>query len=187
MHASVSRIDSLRREPAQEHYFPQRAHQELSDRARLWIDLNVDLREEFTWMTKQLFLYVTVEFETPHNRFNQMVMWSHIITSKDEAALEGKDLDEFHPYVVNDQGFSLRDRPFNLTVSWNVMPLVGALRTRSKTFTGFRFPNDYTPPPSTRSRRREPSSQQAPPPNPADLAAEVEEAEVEDVVQHYDL
>jgi signal peptidase complex subunit 3 len=48
----------------------------------MWIDLSVDLREEFTWMTKQLFLYVTVDFETPDNRFNQMVMWSHIITSK---------------------------------------------------------------------------------------------------------
>lgn len=32
-----------------------------------------------------------------------------------------------------------------------------------------------------------PVPSQAPPPNPADLAAEVEEAEVEDVVQHYDL
>ena len=50
--------------------------------ARMWIDLSVDLRNEFTWMTKQLFLYVTVDFETPDNRFNQMVMWSHIITSK---------------------------------------------------------------------------------------------------------
>ena len=48
----------------------------------MWIDLSADLREEFTWMTKQLFLYVTVDFETPDNRFNQMVMWSHIITSK---------------------------------------------------------------------------------------------------------
>lgn len=46
-------------------------------------------------------------------------------TAQEEAALEGKDLDEFHPYVVNDQGFNLRGRPFNLTVSWNVMPLVG--------------------------------------------------------------
>ena len=45
--------------------------------------------------------------------------------AQEKAALEGKDLDEFHPYVVNDQGFSLRGRPFNLTVSWNVMPLVG--------------------------------------------------------------
>ena len=46
-------------------------------------------------------------------------------TAQEEAALEGEDLDEFHPYVVNDQGFNLRGRPFNLTISWNVMPLVG--------------------------------------------------------------
>lgn len=51
----------------------------------MWIDLSVDLRPDFTWMTKQLFLYVTVDFETPENRVNQMVMWSHIITSKASA------------------------------------------------------------------------------------------------------
>jgi hypothetical protein len=51
--------------------------------------------------------------------------------AQEEAALEGKDLDEFHPYVVNDQGFHLRGRPFNLTVSWNVMPLVGASSART--------------------------------------------------------
>ena len=50
--------------------------------ARLWIDLSVDLREDFTWLTKQLFLFVTVDFETPENRLNQMVMWSHIIEKK---------------------------------------------------------------------------------------------------------
>lgn len=43
------------------------------------IDLDVDLRDEFTWLTKQLFVYVTVEFETAANHLNQVVIWSHII------------------------------------------------------------------------------------------------------------
>jgi len=51
--------------------------------------------------------------------------------AQEDAALEGKDLDEFHPYMVNDQGFNLRGLPFNLTVSWNVMPLVGTNAARS--------------------------------------------------------
>lgn len=44
-------------------------------------------------MTKQLFLYVSVEFETMHNRFNQMVMWSHTITSKASCSSHGADRD----------------------------------------------------------------------------------------------
>ena len=46
---------------------------------RLWVDLSLDLRDEFTWMTKQLFVFVTVDFENRKNRFNSMVMWSQIV------------------------------------------------------------------------------------------------------------
>lgn len=148
--ASVNRIDSLRQEPAMEFYYSRSIKREAADRARLGIDLDIDLRDEFTWLTKQLFLYVTVEFETATNRLNQVVIWSQIIENQEHAALEGKNLDELYPYVLNDQGFGLRGRPFNLTVSWNIMPYVGVLRTRSKSFTGFRFPTDYTPKPQTR-------------------------------------
>jgi hypothetical protein len=46
------------------------------------IDLNIDLRNEFTWLTKQLFVFVTADFETAANRLNQVVIWSHIIEKK---------------------------------------------------------------------------------------------------------
>lgn len=48
--------------------------------------------------------------------------------------MRGKNLDELYPYVLNDQGFGLRGRPFNLTVSWNIMPHVG----------GYQEPKDCT-------------------------------------------
>lgn len=35
VHAKVSQIESLRREPTQEYYYRRRTHQELSDRVRL--------------------------------------------------------------------------------------------------------------------------------------------------------
>lgn len=143
-HARVNKVGSLRQEPAMEIYYSRQIRRESADRVRMSIDLDVDLRNEFTWLTKQLFLYVTVEFETTKNRLNQAVIWSYIISDQEHAALQGRSLDELFPYVLNDQGFGMRGRPFNLTVSWNVMPYVGMLRTRSKTFTGFRFPTDYT-------------------------------------------
>ena len=48
------------------------------------------------------------------------------------------NLRQQYPYAVTDQGFSLRGRDFNVTVAWNVMPRVGVLYTRSKTFSGTR-------------------------------------------------
>jgi hypothetical protein len=41
-----------------------------------------------------------------------------------------------YPYAITDQGFNLRGRHFNVTVAWNVMPKVGALSKRVRTFAG---------------------------------------------------
>ena len=46
------------------------------------LNLTADLRSEFTWNTKQLFVFANVEFATPKNARNQMVMWSAIIEDK---------------------------------------------------------------------------------------------------------
>ena len=46
------------------------------------LNLTADLRSEFTWNTKQLFVHVDVEFATRKNSRNQMAMWSAIIQDK---------------------------------------------------------------------------------------------------------
>lgn len=51
-----------------------------------------------------------------------------------------------YPFVLADQGYNLRGKQFNVTVAWNVMPYVGALYSHSKTFTGFRLPEQYIEP-----------------------------------------
>ena len=44
--------------------------------------LDADVRDEFTWNTKQLFMFLSVEYATPANPNSQLVMWSKIILSK---------------------------------------------------------------------------------------------------------
>lgn len=152
------------------------------------LNVSADLRSEFTWNTKQLFVYVNVEFGTRKNARNSMVMWSRIIEHKvwltgagagcwvegergkwqgdravmlrqppaaaslpallptlapspppppqESAVLRLPTLRPAYPYAVTDQGFNLRGRPFNVTVGWNVMPRVGALYSRHRTFSG---------------------------------------------------
>jgi hypothetical protein len=46
------------------------------------LNLTADLRSEFTWNTKQLFVFVNVLFETPTNAASEMVAWSSIVKDK---------------------------------------------------------------------------------------------------------
>lgn len=50
--------------------------------AYIVLDLAVDLTSEFTWNTKQIFAYASVQFVTRRNERNDMVLWSQILLSK---------------------------------------------------------------------------------------------------------
>lgn len=123
------------------------------DRAYVVLNLTADLRSEFTWNTKQLFVWVEVSFATPKNVDNRMVIWSSIIEDKERAILQLPALRPQYPYAVTDQGFNLRGRLFDVTVAWNVMPKVGALYTRQQTFAGFSLPDEYHAPALGKMRR----------------------------------
>eukprot|EP00887_Chlorella_sp_A99_P006015 scaffold27.g6015.t1 len=101
------------------------------DRAYIVLNASLDLRSEFSWNTKQLFVHVDVEFATRR--------W-------EDAVLHLPALRQQYPYAVTDQGFSLRGREFNVTVAWNVMPRVGALFSRSRSFGPFWLPDSYHQP-----------------------------------------
>ncbi|GMH41933.1 hypothetical protein BSKO_09852 [Bryopsis sp. KO-2023] len=112
-----------------------------NDEARLGVALDVDLGNAFTWNTKQLFVFLQAEYETPENHLNQVALWDQIILKKEDAKITKRVRQE---YAFDDQGRNLRGKEFNLTLVWNVMPRVGRLYTESKTFTGFSLPEDYT-------------------------------------------
>jgi len=49
------------------------------DQAVLTLGIEADLRSVFNWNVKQLFVYVTAEYETDANVLNQVVVWDTII------------------------------------------------------------------------------------------------------------
>lgn len=53
--------------------------------AHIVLNLTADLRSEFSWNTKQIFVYVNFDFSTQKNARNQMVMWSAILEDKARA------------------------------------------------------------------------------------------------------
>ncbi|KAF6263833.1 hypothetical protein COO60DRAFT_1267336 [Scenedesmus sp. NREL 46B-D3] len=117
-------------------------HRGRQDQAALSMQLNADLRSAFSWNTKQLFVFVQADYVTPENRVNQVVLWDKIIERKEDAHLRVRSLRQKYAFI--DQGRNLRGLPLNLTVAWNVMPKVGRLFTRSKTFAAGILPEEYT-------------------------------------------
>jgi hypothetical protein len=103
----------------------------------------MDLTSEFTWNTKQIFAYTQLEWATKRNKRNRAILWTTIIESKQDAQGTIKELKPNYPFAVNDQGQGLRGTDFNITVSWNMIPKVGRIYTRSMTFSGFTFPAEY--------------------------------------------
>lgn len=111
-----------------------------NDEAYVVMDLQADLRSAFSWNTKQLFVFINVEYETPKNHLNQVAVFDKIIEDREFAVISNKNLR--NKYNLIDQGKNLRGKHLNLTVTWNVMPIVGALYTRSMSFPA-RLPEEY--------------------------------------------
>lgn len=117
-------------------------HRGKQDQAAIAMKLNADLTSAFSWNTKQLFVFVQAEYETPENKVNQVVLWDRIIERKEDAHIKVRNLKQKYAFI--DQGRNLRGLPLNLTVAWNVMPKVGRLFTVQKTFDVGTLPVEYT-------------------------------------------
>ena len=117
-------------------------HRGKLDQAALALKLDADLRSAFSWNTKQLFVYVQAEYVTPDNKVNQVVLWDRIVQRQKDAHLKIKSLRLKYPFI--DRGQNLRGLSYNITVSWDVMPKVGRLFIRSKSFPMEPLPSEYT-------------------------------------------
>jgi len=112
-----------------------------NDQAFVVFDLDADLTSLFHWNTKQLFVFVTAEYETKANPLNQVVLWDRIITTKENSKFnltaEGGE------YLLADQGVGLRSNDITLTFNWNVIPISGLLTQESAGSMKFTLPAEY--------------------------------------------
>ena len=126
-------------------------------------DLQADLTPLFNWNAKQLFVFLTAEYETVDNKLNQVtclisaklsvlkcniiyqvVLWDKIIRRGENANLQLKNMNT--NYYFWDDGNGLRGNPnVTLTLSWNIIPNAGTLPIVVGTGShSFNFPKDYT-------------------------------------------
>ncbi|KAK7274442.1 hypothetical protein RIF29_15530 [Crotalaria pallida] len=111
-----------------------------NDEVSLKLNISADLQSLFTWNTKQIFVFVAAEYETPKNGFNQISLWDRIIPSKENAKFS---IHISNKYRFIDQGSNLRGREFNLTMHWHVMPKTGKTNAGKLVMSGYQLPKEY--------------------------------------------
>ena len=95
------------------------------DQAILSLQMDADLRSVFNWNVKQLFVYVTAEYETEANVLNQVVVWDQIVTEPQHAWIRSSSV--ANKYSLTDQGYGLKSNNVTLVVNWNTVPSTGLL------------------------------------------------------------
>ncbi|CAF0704309.1 unnamed protein product [Brachionus calyciflorus] len=89
-------------------------------------DLDADLEPLFNWNVKQLFLYLTAEYQTPQNKLNEVVVWDKIVQKGDNYKLNLKNAKT--KYFLWDDGAGLKgNKNVTLYLTWNIIPNVGSL------------------------------------------------------------
>ncbi|XP_055384301.1 signal peptidase complex subunit 3 [Condylostylus longicornis] len=120
------------------------ASREKHDLGFLTFDLQTNLTSLFNWNVKQLFLYLTAEYQTKDNVLNQVVLWDKIILRGENTVLDFKNMNT--KYYFWDDGNGLRGNPnVTLTLSWNIVPNAGLLPSVFAYGShSFKFPIDYS-------------------------------------------
>ncbi|KAI0510716.1 signal peptidase complex subunit 3B [Dendrobium catenatum] len=111
-----------------------------NDEVSLTLNISADLQSLFTWNTKQVFVFLAAEYETPQNALNQISLWDAIIPSKEHAKFW---IHTSNKYRFIDQGSNLRGKEYNLTLHWHVMPKTGKMFADKIVKTGYRLPEEY--------------------------------------------
>lgn len=95
------------------------------ENSKIAFDLSADLTPLFQWNTKQVFVYLTAEYDGKKPGYSSRVTyWDKIITSKDNAVLDLKNVRA--KYSVWDVEKSFRERNATLRLEWSIQPYVGA-------------------------------------------------------------
>jgi len=120
------------------------AARERNDLGYVNFDVQVDLAPLFNWNTKELFVFLTAEYETKNNKVNQVVIWDKIINRGENPVV---DIKSSNPkYYFWDDGDGLKGHEnITLTLTWNVIPNAGHLPfVVGQGSHSFSFPNEYT-------------------------------------------
>lgn len=94
------------------------------ENVRVSFDLESDFSPLFNWNTKQIFVYLTANYNSSGS-INEVTFWDDIITSKDKALVQLKNAKS--KYTVWDLESGLSGKELDFKLHWNIQPWVGPL------------------------------------------------------------
>eukprot|EP01106_Pelomyxa_sp_JSP_P001723 TRINITY_DN1261_c0_g1_i2.p1 TRINITY_DN1261_c0_g1~~TRINITY_DN1261_c0_g1_i2.p1 ORF type:complete len:166 (-),score=33.99 TRINITY_DN1261_c0_g1_i2:147-644(-) len=96
-----------------------------TDVCGIQFDLQANLTGTFQWNTKQVFLYVSADFQSNHWN-HSIVIWDTIVHSKKEALVNLTGVKSEYDFTDLSSG-TMKGKLVTLTVKWMVMPVTGLL------------------------------------------------------------
>ncbi|BES98306.1 signal peptidase [Nesidiocoris tenuis] len=113
------------------------------DLGAITFDLKVNFSQVFNWNVKQLFVYVTAEYETETNALNQVVIWDKVILNGDNPIIDMENVSSEY-YFFDDGNGLVSNKNLSLYLSWNMVPNAGPLTDHSAPDRcRFKFPDKY--------------------------------------------
>eukprot|EP00744_Colponema_vietnamica_P007875 GILI01011280.1.p1 GENE.GILI01011280.1~~GILI01011280.1.p1 ORF type:complete len:178 (-),score=28.71 GILI01011280.1:58-591(-) len=112
-----------------------------ADRAKLVLELKMDLSSLFNWNVYQLFFWVEASYNSDDGRRNDVVIWDSIIANKTAAVFRYNRILDRYSLKAHDK--DLRGRNITLRSCWNVMPVSGILSKGCKDEGEFLMPSMY--------------------------------------------
>eukprot|EP00483_Globobulimina_turgida_P011495 UN11517 len=100
------------------------------ERAELTFSVDVDLRDEFHWNTKQLFVWLSADYIGKQSKITHRTsLWDSLVITKSQALFE---IDAKLPeYKLIDPDLDLRDNQINFTLNWDIHPWIGLVTRKS--------------------------------------------------------
>lgn len=92
--------------------------------------LDIDFREEFHWNAKQIFLWISADWETS-SMVHSFSLWDGLILDQEQALMTIIDVVPEYQWVNVDR--DLIGNQVNITVRWDVHPWVGLMTRKSDT------------------------------------------------------
>lgn len=97
------------------------------ENSKVVFDLDSDLSPLFNWNTKQVFIYLTAEYDgsTRSQTKSEVTYWDKILTNKNDAKLHLKNFKS--KYAVWDLEDVFVGRELTFKLKWNIQPWIGPL------------------------------------------------------------
>lgn len=91
----------------------------------LEFDIDADLTPIFNWSVKQLFLFITAEYQDASGAMQKVVIWDSIISNDDKADADLYLKNIRAKYHMFDIAGPIAEVPMKLALNWEVTPIAG--------------------------------------------------------------